>query len=70
MKTKEDADAVMENLDRTTYMKNELSVKFAVAKEEGPAFQKFNRSAPRNNNNNSGGGNNSASREKRPRRSM
>jgi RNA recognition motif-containing protein len=67
MKSKADADAVMENLDRTTYMKNELSVKFAVAKEEKPAFQKFNRSAPRNNNNS---GNNNNFREKRPRKSM
>jgi RNA recognition motif-containing protein len=43
MKSKADADAILDNLDRTSFMGKELSVKFAVAKDEGPAHLKFNK---------------------------
>ena len=43
MKSKADADAVLDNLDGTTFKDKELSIKFAVAKDEGPAHLKFNR---------------------------
>jgi len=43
MKSKADADAVLDNLDGTTFNGKELSIKFAVAKDEGPAHLKFNK---------------------------
>jgi RNA recognition motif-containing protein len=43
MKSKSDADAILDNLDGTLFRGKELSVKFAVAKDEGPAHLKFNR---------------------------
>jgi RNA recognition motif-containing protein len=43
MKTKADADAVLDNLDGSDFQGKELSIKFAVAKDEGPAHLKFNK---------------------------
>ena|ERR1700712_3732031 len=49
MKTKEDADNVLENLDGTKFNGKDLSIRFAVAKDEGPAHLKYNKSASRKN---------------------
>jgi RNA recognition motif-containing protein len=43
MKSKTDADAILDNIDGVLFMGKELSVKFAVAKDEGPAHLKFNK---------------------------
>ena len=48
MTSKADADAVLDNLDGTTFKGKELSIKFAIAKDEGPAHLKFNRPMQRN----------------------
>ena len=57
MTDKAGADAVIENLDGTDMKDRQLSIRFAIAKTEGPAFKKFNRSASQDH-----------TRVKRPRR--
>lgn len=60
MKTKADADNVLENLDGTKFNGKDLSIRFAVAKDEGPAHLKFNKPARSNQ----------VQRIKRPRMNM
>ena len=57
MEDKADADAVIDNLDGTMMGDRELTIHFATAKNEGPAFTRFNKPAARDN-----------TRVKRPRR--
>ncbi|MEO6851077.1 MAG: RNA-binding protein [Mucilaginibacter sp.] len=60
MKTKADADAILENVDGAIFRDKALSVKFAVAKDEGPAHLKFNKPMSRDH----------TSKIKRPRREI